>query len=543
MDKTIKAITMATVVMMLAVCATPMMSGESDAAGWSEGADQSWYEEGQNTFTLTNAAQLAGLAQLVNKGNTFNGKTITLGADIDLDGLEWTPIGSKDKPFAGTFDGDGKTVSNLVIGSGTYLGLFGNINTPATIENLNIRNVSITGTSVIGALVGSGHTGAITNCSISGLIQIEGNYKVGGLSGHSYAAVTDCRVDGDVSSYVIGTYQEADLEGDNVGGLIGYRGEGGNTVSGCSVSGITVEGTRKVGGLIGSAFTNNNIDGCSVTSTIVRSNASSEYINTKPESIAIGGMVGLYNANGNNDGKMENCEVSDVALESDNEGVQMGYLTGGQRGTDSVESLPNTFTQAGNESDAQEFETGGAFIQTVDGNSLFVTTTKDTSVTFDVTFGTGATISFSGTATGNAISLGVRPADVIGNDADILYNVTISGVEASQFTIGLPYTVLSGQVLDDLDVFYYPDSGSPVNMNASARDGLAVFTTDHTSLYGIVLSTSTVQPPVVDDDDDLPPFIPTQPAEDDSVTIVACAAAAVVAALMAVFLILTYRKD
>ena len=46
-----------------------------------------------------------------------------------------------------------------------------------------------------------------------------------------------------------------------------------------------------------------------------------------------------------------------------------------------------------------------------------------------------------------------------------------------------------------------------------------------------------------DVDDDLPPFIPTQPAEDDSVTIVACAAAAVVAALMAVFLILTYRKD
>ena len=164
--------TVATIMMMLAVCATPMMSGESDAAGWSEGADQSWYEEGQNSFTLTNATQLAGLAQLVNEGNTFNGKTITLGADIDLDGQEWTPIGSIDNPFAGTFDGDGKTISNLVIGSGTYLGLFGNINTPATIENLNIRNVSITGTSVIGALVGSGHTGTITNCSISGLIQL-----------------------------------------------------------------------------------------------------------------------------------------------------------------------------------------------------------------------------------------------------------------------------------------------------------------------------------------------------------------------------------
>ena len=49
--------------------------------------------------------------------------------------------------------------------------------------------------------------------------------------------------------------------------------------------------------------------------------------------------------------------------------------------------------------------------------------------------------------------------------------------------------------------------------------------------------------PVVDDDDDLPPFIPTQPQQDDdTTTIVACAAAAVVAALMAVFLIMEYRK-
>ena len=51
--------------------------------------------------------------------------------------------------------------------------------------------------------------------------------------------------------------------------------------------------------------------------------------------------------------------------------------------------------------------------------------------------------------------------------------------------------------------------------------------------------------PGYDDDEDLPPFVPsqTQGSDDDSVTIVACAAAAVVAALMAVFLIVSYRKD
>ena len=59
----------------------------------------------------------------------------------------------------------------------------------------------------------------------------------------------------------------------------------------------------------------------------------------------------------------------------------------------------------------------------------------------------------------------------------------------------------------------------------------------------VVESDEPNQPVTVPDDDELPPFIPAQPDDDDSVTIVACAAAAVVAALMAVFLILTYRKD
>lgn len=59
----------------------------------------------------------------------------------------------------------------------------------------------------------------------------------------------------------------------------------------------------------------------------------------------------------------------------------------------------------------------------------------------------------------------------------------------------------------------------------------------------VVGSDEPDQSVTVPDDDELPPFIPAQPDDDDSVTIVACAAAAVVAALMAVFLILTYRKD
>ena len=75
---------------------------------------------------------------------------------------------------------------------------------------------------------------------------------------------------------------------------------------------------------------------------------------------------------------------------------------------------------------------------------------------------------------------------------------------------------------------------------------LEVSTTAGKSFYTFTVEPASgqhVNPPTVDDEDLPFPPIAGQSDDDDSVTIVACAAAAVVAALMAVFLILTYRKD
>ena len=86
--------------------------------------DTSWYtgHENDESYTISSAAQLAGLAKLVNNGNTFNGKTIKLGADIDLGGKEWTPIGTDDRPFQGTFDGAKESGGNYTL-SNLYLSL------------------------------------------------------------------------------------------------------------------------------------------------------------------------------------------------------------------------------------------------------------------------------------------------------------------------------------------------------------------------------------------------------------------------------------
>lgn len=72
-------------------------------------------------YRISNGAELAYLAQLVNDGNDFSTKTVTLTNNIDLNNKAWTPIGNSDSVFAGTFDGNGHTISGLYINiTGSY---------------------------------------------------------------------------------------------------------------------------------------------------------------------------------------------------------------------------------------------------------------------------------------------------------------------------------------------------------------------------------------------------------------------------------------
>lgn len=68
-------------------------------------------------------------------------------------GKPWTPIGTKEKMFTGTFDGSGKTISNLTINEGGYIGLFGVVGN-STIKNIKLASTNISGTERVGALIG-----------------------------------------------------------------------------------------------------------------------------------------------------------------------------------------------------------------------------------------------------------------------------------------------------------------------------------------------------------------------------------------------------
>ena len=211
------------ILLVLALCLTmlPVTAGaeEPEAAdGWDSSADTGWYEKGGgedgSEFTISTAEQLAGLAAIVNgtaeiEKDSFSGKTITLAADIDLKGREWTPIGkdSISSRFNGTFDGGGRTISGLYINKDTtsdtgsvYLGLFGYVG-EGTVKELTVTGSVIgcdnrSGTSdyYAGGIVGAcGGDGDIVNCMAD--VTVTGNSKgtrtaVGGIVGKNSGEVT-----------------------------------------------------------------------------------------------------------------------------------------------------------------------------------------------------------------------------------------------------------------------------------------------------------------------------------------------------------------
>lgn len=209
------------------------------------------YKEVDGGYEIYSAKGLQWLAEQVNGGNNFSGKTITLTADIDLDGIDWKPIGNVTSypgiTFAGTFDGGEHTISNLTTSDNTTAhasaGLFGSIT--GKVRNLKLENVTVSSSHYAGAIVGYSSEGVgmeISNCHVNGGTIVSSPEAVNG--GHD--------------------------NGDKVGGIIGYT-VAGNVVKGCSVSNITVSGYRDIGGIAGGSAA--NVSNCTATAvTIVQDN-------------------------------------------------------------------------------------------------------------------------------------------------------------------------------------------------------------------------------------------------------------------------------
>ena len=205
---------------------------------WDGTADTSWYNDTNTVFFLSSAEQLAGLADLVDGGNTFENKTIALDSDVDLyvedengEPISFEPIGSfsDNLAFKGVFDGQGHTVSNLyqngwALQNGYWDGPEYGMGLFSLVENAVIKNVNFDGASlpseanIMGVVAGGAANCVFENINITDAYLGNHSWYSGGAIGWAEGDVKLINCDIDASSVV--SSQWGDFNNAN-GGLIG----------------------------------------------------------------------------------------------------------------------------------------------------------------------------------------------------------------------------------------------------------------------------------------------------------------------------------
>ena len=202
--------------------------------------------ESNGSYTVTSADGLMNIAELVNGGKSDI--NITLTADIDLTGKDWTPIGTDyDNSYKGTFDGGGHTITGLTFTTNDeFAGLFGWLNRAGSVKNVVMEGVQITSNQIYGG-------------------------KIGGVVGYGWGTIENCSVSGSVSGTVY------------VGGVVGVQ--IGGSITGCNSS-ATVKGTVDVGGVAGQTNSSATLTACYATGNVI--------IEMDPKkNIAGGSLVGM----------------------------------------------------------------------------------------------------------------------------------------------------------------------------------------------------------------------------------------------------------
>ena len=182
-------------------------------------------------------------------------------ADIDLADAAWTPVGQTGATqFQGTFDGQGKTISNLNIdataqtGAHYSSGLFGWLNA-ATVKNVNIAGATVKGNHNVGVIAGYLETAGCTieACQVTG-------------------AAVECHV------------ANSEANGDKCGVIVGHAGNAGVVVKDCTAANSTVTAGRDAGQIAGAAK-EANVTGCSATNVTVTANGEGTGANIRNEVI------------------------------------------------------------------------------------------------------------------------------------------------------------------------------------------------------------------------------------------------------------------
>ena len=299
-------------------------------------------------YQIGTADELVWFAKQVNGGSTAISGVLT--AEIDLNGFDWTPIGSSAKKFSGSFDGAGYAIKNLTIdyqtaksGERLYLGLFGYAE--GTKDNrAAIKNLTVQGSVNAGSefSVYSGNVAGVVACGsyvdVSGVIsrvnvtvdaKVGSACGVGGLAGVLInSTATNCSSEGNVSGVknlgglcyefyagtMTGCYNTGAVSGSGtyVGGLMGYAKQA--TIKNVYNTGAVSTAKNLVGGLAGVMENSSITNGYSTGKITV----------SESDGNAVGAVVGtagtlsnIYYLSGTADKAVGNGDASAAAKTAD----------------------------------------------------------------------------------------------------------------------------------------------------------------------------------------------------------------------------------
>ena len=182
----------------------------------------------RTSFALASAlfASTAAFAQTVSVSNEAELKTalsntsadIVLTQDITLSG-EWIPIGTKEAPYMGTFDGQGHAIKGLTITTkADNLGFFSFIGSNATVKNVSFTGAKVLGNKQAAIVAGQAENATISNVYVSGIVT--GRDHVGTIVGDARG---DANVDADGTNISNCVSTAAAFSSDNqAGGIAGW---------------------------------------------------------------------------------------------------------------------------------------------------------------------------------------------------------------------------------------------------------------------------------------------------------------------------------
>lgn len=223
--------------------------------------------------------------ELMDPTQHFDGVEFVLQGDLELTG-EWTPLApghvadedgqypqdnSLVRSFAGTFDGQGYTITGLTVNGVSDCGLFGYV-FGGTIKNLNIDGASITGYEWLGVVAGRMSEGTIENCNVT-------NSSVFAIQNTTGEPLPTGVVPGTEAGIIVGQVVANSQPADSY------------TISGCNVTDCSVSGTSYLGGIAGVIYSaTTTINGCEVNGLTVNYSGANTSSDTSNENV----MPGLY---------------------------------------------------------------------------------------------------------------------------------------------------------------------------------------------------------------------------------------------------------